>query len=191
MDAEHKRPLAAFVVVSTASALLLGQSLSAGSGSGDTARPAASQSVPGPTSPASSSADPANGHAVDGVTASPTYLPVKSIGRAPMLMARGDDGLGVSTGALHDPADPDDLEPPKTGGPASGPQGQEPPEATEPTPTDVPDEEEGGSEDDGIPGPKSTPPHGPWSTGDPPPLGPGTHTPPATPEPSNSATGTR
>lgn len=188
MDAEHKRPLAAFVVVSTASALLLGQSLSSGSGSSDTARPAASQSVPGPTSPASSSADPASGHAVDGVTAPPTYLPVKSIGRAPMLMARGDDGLGVSTGAIHDP---DDTEPPKTGGPASGPLGQEPSEAPEPTPTDVPDDDEGSTEDDGIPGPKSTPPHGPWSTGNSPTLGPGPHTPPAIPEPPNSATGTR
>jgi len=188
MDAEHRRPLAAFVIVSTASALLLGQSLSSGSGSGDTARPAASRSVSGSTSPASSSADPANGHAVDGVTASPTYPPVKSIGRAPMLTARGDDGLGVSTGAIHDP---DGAEPPKTGGPASGQQGQEPSEATEPTPTDVPDDDDGSTGDDGIPGPTSTPPHGPWSTGDPPPLGPGSHTPPATPEPSNSATGTR
>jgi hypothetical protein len=193
MDAEHKRPLAAFVIVSATSALLLGQSLSSRPESPDTTRQTASHATHQPSGPSSSSADPANGLAVHGVTASPTYTPVKSIGRAPMLMARGDDGLGVSVGAVRDPHQ---TGAPKPAGPASESQETaptEPTESPEPTPSGDPDEEEQG---DGVPGPRSTPPHGPWNTGDPPPLGPpspapGDHTPPATPEPSKSATGTR
>jgi hypothetical protein len=185
MDAEHKRPFAAFVVVSATSALLLGQALIGGSESGDTAQPAASQTSGRSVTPSSPSVDPANGHAVDGVTPSPTYLPVKSIGRAPTLMARGDDGVGVSTGAVRDP---DGTEPPETGGPATGPQGQEPSGTPHPTPSGEPGTDDGdaqGNDDNGTTGPKSPPPHGPWSTGDPPPTGPDSHTPHASPEPSN------
>lgn len=187
MDAEHKRPLVAFVVVSATSALLLGQALASGRETGDTARPAASHASPGSTHPASPSSDPANGHAVDGVTPTPTYPVVKSIGRAPMLLARGDGGLEVSTGAVRDP---DGTQPPTSEGPAAGPQGQEPSETPGPTPSGEPGSGDGdaqGNGGNGTPGPKNPPSHGPWSTGDPPPLGPGTHTPPATPSPSNPA----
>ena len=149
MDAEHKRPLAAFVVVTVASALLLGQSLNAQSSSDDptTAAQVSGRST-GSTAPSGS---PANGQAVDGITSTPPTAPtVKSIGRAPMLFARGDDGLGISVGAVTDPdtkqtdpvrtRDDDDATP--------DPQGQPGPPESKPSGGPIKE----GEDDDGSPG---------------------------------------
>lgn len=147
MDAEHRRPLAAFVVVTVASALLLGQSFRSQSPSEDS--PAATQTSARSTSSASASASPANGQVVEGVTPVPTTTPiVKSIGRAPMLLARGDDGQGISVGAVKDPADKQ-TDPVRTrdDDTSPGPQGQ--PGPPEPKPSGGPPP---GSGNDGSPG---------------------------------------
>ena len=134
MDAEHKRPLAAFVVVTVASALLLGQSLSSQSPAGDDATTAAQASSRSNSSSAPSSG-PDSGQAVDGVSATPgtaTHT-VKSIGRAPMLFARGDGGLGVAIGAVQDPAK-ERTDPVRTRDNPEAPSPQNPPEDTPATP---------------------------------------------------------
>ena len=148
MDAEHKRPLAAFVVVTVASALLLGQSLSSQSPPDDDP-PAASQTSGKSTTSSPPSSSPASGQAVDGVTSTPvTGRTVKSIGRAPMLYARGDDDLGVSVGAVKDP-DSRQTDPVRTrdGDESSGPKEHPGPPDPKPSggPTTDPD-------DDGSPG---------------------------------------
>ena len=168
MDAEHKRPFAAFLVVSAASALLLGQSLHSQTGPSGADRPAASQASGNATKRSSPSGSPANGQAVEGITAAPKYLPVKSIGPAPMLMARGDDGLDISMGAVQDsdgklssPAggvqtrNSDDSSP--------GPQGSGPSETPEPDPSGAPDEDDDaqGNSGDHSQDPDGLPPRGP------------------------------
>jgi hypothetical protein len=145
MDAEHKRPLAAFVVVSATSALLLGQSLVSQSPSADD-RSAASQTSGRSNNSSAPSSSPASGQAVDGVTSTPNAPTVKSIGRAPMLMARGDDGLGIAVGAVRDPSKKlTDPVPTRDKDASPGPQGQ--PGQPEPKPSGgpAPDTDEDGS----------------------------------------------
>lgn len=148
MDAEHKRPLAAFVVVAVASALLLGESLRSQSVPPADDGPAASRVSGQSTSSSGPSSSPASGQVVDGITPAPTTPTVKSIGRAPMLMARDDDGLGVSIGAVRDPAGKQ-TDPVRTrdNDASPGPQGQ--PEPPEPKPSEGPPPD---SDDDGSPG---------------------------------------
>jgi hypothetical protein len=190
MDADHKRPLAAFVVVSAATALLLGQSLHYQSGDSAGNPPAASRASSKTTSQSSPSAAPANGQAADGITAAPTQPAVKSIGPAPMLMARGDDGLGIATGAVTDPdgkpASPTDGASARKEGDSQGPGSTETPVPNpsggpQPDPDDEVDDSPGNS---GSPpeGPKDKPPRGPRNDDViPPPYGPDAH-------PSGSAT---
>lgn len=178
MHPEHKRPLAAFVLVTATSAVLLSQALFAAPSTPDAVRPASSgassESTASPTG-----GSPANGHAVDGVTASPTDLPVvvKTIGRPPTIIAF-DEVLDVSTGAIEDPAP---TAPPKAGG--TGPAGGQPSTPPEPTPTGEPDPGEGQPDEDqqGGRGPKVNPPSGPWHSPELPPIGPGGHGTPSGP----------
>jgi len=166
MDAEHKRPLAAFVVVTVASALLLGQSFRSQAPSEDS--PAVTQTSGRSTSSSAPSGSPASGHAVEGITSTPPATRiVKSIGRTPMLLARGDGGLGISVGAVKDPAgkqtDPvrtrdDDASP--------GPQGQ--PGPPDPTPSRGPKADPDGDGSPGNSGDHSQGPrgnHGPGNDG--------------------------
>lgn len=97
MDAEHKRPLAAFLVVSAATVLLLGQSVLEQVHPTADRRPTAARVAGEITSSPS-----ATGRAVDPITARPRYWPAKQIGPAPLILARGS-GLEVSTGAVRDP----------------------------------------------------------------------------------------
>jgi hypothetical protein len=194
VDAEHKRPFAAFLVVSAASALLLGQSLHSQAGPGGADRPAASQASGEATRQLSPSAGPANGQAVEGITAAPTYPPVKSIGDAPMLMAREDDDLDIALGAVHDPdgklssptggvrtGDSEDASP--------GPQGSGPSETPEPGPSGGPDEDgdSQGSSGGHSQGPDGKPPRGPRNDD----VLPTPQLPDPRPAPSGSATARR
>ena len=189
MDADHKRPLAAFVVVSATTALLLGQSLHHQSGDSAGNRPAASRASSETTNQSSPSVAPENGRAVEGVTAAPTRPAVKSIGPAPMLMARGDDGLGIATGAVSDPdgkpATPTDGASARDEGDSEGSGPTEPPipNLTD-GPKPDPDEDDDSQGNGGSPpqGPKDKPSRGPRNDDViPPPHGPGSH-------PSGSAT---
>lgn len=167
MDAEHKRPLVAFVVVSATSALLLGQSLLAQSPSDD--KPPGASQVSGQSDSSSGPpSSPASGQAVDGVTSTPATHVVKSIGRAPMLTAR-DDGLSVSIDAVKDPATKR-TDPVKTrdhdGSP--GPQGQpSPPEDKPATPPQSDPDGDGapGSSGGHAQGPRGNNGNGPRSEG--------------------------
>jgi hypothetical protein len=195
MRAEHKRPLVAFAAVSATSALLLSQALFAAPDEVDRDRPAASQSSTRSTGSPASSATPANGLAVEGVTASPSKAPVvvKAIGSPPTLMARDDAGPDASSGATQDPADT-----PPSNDAGSTPESEEPSSQPDPTSTgepgpdsdsdsnsgsdsgEDPDEEEvPGDGDTSGHGPRSTPPHGPWSSPGVPPLSPGNNEPPS------------
>jgi hypothetical protein len=184
MDAEHKRPLAAFVAVSATGALLLGQSLVTQPDPSDANRSTGSQATSEPTTSSAPSGSPSNGKAVAGITAAPTYLPVKSIGSAPKLMARDDDGLEVTVGAVRDPEgkpdltgavrtkDKDDQSPgPPDAGPSETPE-PEPSESPEPSRGPKPDfddfrppgssgshfpgskDDSGPGDDDGLPEPQ-------------------------------------
>lgn len=171
MDAEHKRPLAAFVVVSAASALLLGQSLLAQSAPPADDRPATSQVSGQTTSSSGPSSSPASGQAVDGVTSTPTGLTVKSIGRTPTLMARDDEGLGVSIGAVRDPATKP-TDPVRTRENIASPGPQALPGPHEPKPSGKPPN---GPDGDGSPGSSGGHSQGPR----------GNQGPPGTPGPRN------
>lgn len=168
MDAEHKRPLAAFVVVTVASALLLGQSFRSQAPSEDS--PAATQASGRSTSSSAPSSSPASGQAVDGVSATPgtATVTVKSIGRAPMLFARGDNGLGVSIGAVRDPAK-QGTGPVRTRDDDGAPSPQNPPEDTPVTPPKADPDGDGAP---GKSGGRSRDPNGP-------------HGPEGNPEPRN------
>lgn len=106
MDAAHKRPLAAFVVVSLASGMLLGQ--------------AARETAPSPTSTAVATAGgsdaptpggPASGGQVDATvgptTGEPEAAEQKSIGRAPVLAPlRGPEVTVLISAPMYDPEAP-------------------------------------------------------------------------------------
>jgi hypothetical protein len=194
MDADHKRPLAAFVVVSATTALLLGQSLHFQSGDSAGNPPTASRASSETTDQSSPSGALANGQAVDGITAAPTQPAVKSIGPTPMLMARGDDdGLGIATGVVGDPdgkqASPTDGVSARDEGDS---QGSGPTETPVPNPSGGPkpdpdDEDDDSQGNGGSPpqGPTDKPPRGPRNDDViPHPHGPGAH-------PSGSATAPR
>jgi hypothetical protein len=171
MDAEHQRPLAAFVVVSAASALLLGQSLLAQPAPPAGDRPATSQASGQTTSSSGPSSNPASGQAVDGVTSTPTGHTVKSIGRAPTLMAPGDDGIGVSIGTVPDRSKKP-TDPVRTRENLASPGPQAHPGPHEPKPSGGPPT---GPDDDGSPGSSSGHSQGPR----------GNQGPPGTPGPRN------